>query len=412
MSQAILTSPKTKVDVEAPKKAPRPYFAIFEFTLVLFVGLLLLEPILALAGVADDEVMDIDTLTGWAPMPNRSYTYRTEGYARATINSHGMRDIERSVAKPSNTYRIVVMGCSLTEGNQVPIGETYCQILEKQLNKSGSPIKYEVLNFAVSAYTLGQEYLRLKHLALQFKPDLVIFTARPNSLLFMGPGRSKGFYDARPLFAIYKGRLFEDRNLQKFWLSSGEGKRMQNARWMRYHSRLWKVFSKCNYSLNEYKKTAIRAFNQLSKGKLPTPVLAGPVLDLPDRVQSLNPTQVQAMYYLGKVAGEIISESKAVCDKANCKFVLAYLPSAQSSRDEREAKIFEDYANAHGINFINFNNEFDRLDKKASKKFYIVVHFSREGHKAVASYLETELINQDLLGRKTGAKPVESKDVN
>ena len=99
----------------AAKKPRRRLLSIVEFLLFLIVGLVLLEPVLKLAGVADEENYLLDDKIGWKPVPNRSATFRGEGYSRYKINSLGMRDKERTIAKPPNTFRIAVIGCSMTE---------------------------------------------------------------------------------------------------------------------------------------------------------------------------------------------------------------------------------------------------------------------------------------------------------
>ncbi|MBC7997204.1 MAG: hypothetical protein IAF58_04645, partial [Leptolyngbya sp.] len=118
MPQSLLEKTE-KSELKPFVKPGRAWILIgLEFFVVLVFGLLLLEPIFSFAGVANEEVLDIDPVSGWTLMPNRSFTYRKEGFSQSTINSHGMRDVERSLVKPENSYRIAFVGCSITEGNQ------------------------------------------------------------------------------------------------------------------------------------------------------------------------------------------------------------------------------------------------------------------------------------------------------
>lgn len=398
MTQSLLE----KTEINEPKQSTRPVRSWFwiglEFLVVLIFGLLLLEPILNFAGVANDEVLDLDQATGWTLMPNRTYTYRKEGYSQSTINSHGMRDIERSVVKPAHTYRIAVVGCSLTEGNQVPIKDTYCSVLERKLNTLNPEKHFEVLNFAVSAYTLGQEYLRLKHLAMSFHPDLVIFTVRPNALLYMGPDKKAGFHNSRPLFGVMPdGRLIEDRNFQKHWLTTGEGKRMQSTRWLRYNSRLWGVVGKCNASVSEFSASINRKMRAFIKHPFASPVPAVAVASSVDGPVARNKSLQNAQVYLGTIADRVIEEANNLSKGENSKFILAYMPANKKYRDASEELIIKEIARKHSIAYCDLNQSFDKLEKTTDKPFYVVVHPSKAGHEQLAEQLYIYLKTNSLL---------------
>jgi lysophospholipase L1-like esterase len=96
-----------------------------------------------------------------------------------TTNSFGLREGERSKAKPPGTYRIVALGDSITMGWGVAQDMTFPAQLERMLNAKppkGFPQgqRYEVLNLGVGNYNTVQEVMRLKNLGLAFNPDLVI----------------------------------------------------------------------------------------------------------------------------------------------------------------------------------------------------------------------------------------------
>lgn len=398
MTQTTLERPQAKSEAVVARKPRRRLMAAAEFVLFLIVGLLLLEPILKLGGVVDEENYAIDRKIGWTPVPNRSATYRTEGYSRYKINSLGMRDVERTIAKPPNTFRIAVVGCSVTEGKQVPIEQTFCRVLEKQLNASGRPIKFEVLNFAVSAYTLGQEYLRMKCFALQFKPDLVIFTARPNALLYMGPDHKPGLFNARPVFGVMPdGSLVEDHNFQNHWLASSEGRRVQATRWLSDHSSLYALLGKCAFSLAEYKKSLTAEFAmRFASKKKRAKILADNLLPGMD-VRTSKQTLSGALDYLGKVAAAIVKEAKGECDKAQCRFLMVYLPASSRYRDAKEEKIFSDFCRSMKVDYVDLNPEFDRIERTSTTPLYVEIHPSKFGHEKMASSLYQQLQKGDYL---------------
>jgi hypothetical protein len=98
-----------------------------------------------------------------------------------TTNPHGMRDRDYTVSKPLNTFRIVLLGSSIDMGWGVGDDETYENLLESWLNdhaqKRGIDRRFEVLNFAVAAYSPTQRFATLPRRAAAFEPDLVIYSA-------------------------------------------------------------------------------------------------------------------------------------------------------------------------------------------------------------------------------------------
>ena len=87
------------------------------------------------------------------------------------INSHGQRDIERDLAKPPGTKRILVLGDSVVQGNGIrELDNTISRRLELLLQNHG----VEVLNFGVSGYCTRSEVELLKEKGLRYDPDLVI----------------------------------------------------------------------------------------------------------------------------------------------------------------------------------------------------------------------------------------------
>ena len=90
---------------------------------------------------------------------------------RATVNSHGLRDRERSIAKPPGTRRILVLGDSVVEGvTYVPDDKT----LTRQWEALYSDGKTEVLNLGISGYCTRAEIELLERVGLQFQPDIVV----------------------------------------------------------------------------------------------------------------------------------------------------------------------------------------------------------------------------------------------
>jgi len=99
------------------------------------------------------------------------------------INSYGMRDEETTTKKPENTFRIAVLGDSVTFGYGVSKEESYPDILEKKLRDNAvGDKKIEVLNFGVMGYGMNQNLFVLEHKIFDFEPDVIILGHHLNDI--------------------------------------------------------------------------------------------------------------------------------------------------------------------------------------------------------------------------------------
>jgi hypothetical protein len=98
-------------------------------------------------------------------------------------NAFGMHDDPIEFVKPQGTLRIAVLGSSMDMGWGVRYQDTYINQLEDWLGKHAlkqqhsPPRRFEVLNFAVAAYSPMQRLDVLRRKVLAFHPDLVIYSA-------------------------------------------------------------------------------------------------------------------------------------------------------------------------------------------------------------------------------------------
>ncbi len=93
------------------------------------------------------------------------------------INSSGLRDRDFSLAKPKDTYRILVLGDSITFGWGVAQEKTFAKVLERMLNEGplpGWPRHFEVINTGVGNYNTAQEVAYFKERGRLYQPDMVI----------------------------------------------------------------------------------------------------------------------------------------------------------------------------------------------------------------------------------------------
>ncbi|AGA31465.1 SGNH/GDSL hydrolase family protein [Singulisphaera acidiphila] len=96
-------------------------------------------------------------------------------------NTFGMRGRSHQHQKPPETFRIAVLGSSIDMGWGVGSETMYVNELENWLNdhamKLGIKRRFEVLNFAVPAYSPMQRFESFRRKAIEFDPDLVLYSA-------------------------------------------------------------------------------------------------------------------------------------------------------------------------------------------------------------------------------------------
>src|SRR5262249_26307243 len=122
--------------------------------------------------------------------------YAIDFSAPIATNAMGYRDLGAKEAKPPGTVRVALLGDSLVEALQVPYGATAGHLLEERLNAqppdgalasssssaSSSAVpgrRFEVLNFGVSCFGVGQDLLNWEKSVSRFHPDWVfVYVAR------------------------------------------------------------------------------------------------------------------------------------------------------------------------------------------------------------------------------------------
>jgi GDSL-like Lipase/Acylhydrolase family len=137
------------------------------------------------------------------------------------INSLGMRDGERALAKGPETFRIVGLGDSHMFGWGVRQDETFLALLEKNLNAHSSGRKFEVWNLAVPGYNSVQEVEAFAAKVKAIAPDLVIVNWVGNDMDL------PSFLAKRPdVYSLRKSFLFE--LMRRRW-RTWRGKRVRSS---------------------------------------------------------------------------------------------------------------------------------------------------------------------------------------
>jgi len=126
---------------------------------------------------------------GYEPVPFFEYEGDDLNYFefRGKSNSLGFRDREHDIENPKGTYRILIIGDSITMGLLVDDHEAiFPAVLQRELDNAGDNV--EVLNFGVSGYNTRQEVATLINKGLVYNPDLVIVQYGQNDRMEMNGG--------------------------------------------------------------------------------------------------------------------------------------------------------------------------------------------------------------------------------
>ena len=182
----------------------------------LAVALLIFEICLRILGIGYPYYDRADEHTGYSLRPHAAGWQTQEGSTYFSINSDGIRGKERTKEKPENTYRIAVLGDSMTEGRQVDEDETFVDLVEQELAHcpalSGKNI--EALNFGVAGYSTTQALMMLRHKAWDFDPDYVLLTVfTSNDLSDNSPDLGKS--EQKPYLTLENGELVLDTSFRK-----------------------------------------------------------------------------------------------------------------------------------------------------------------------------------------------------
>jgi lysophospholipase L1-like esterase len=131
------------------------------------------------------------------------------------INSLGFRDPrDYALDKPRGTFRILVLGDSVTFGHGALYETTYPYLLEQRLRAWRPDVQWQVWNLGVPGYSTRDELTYLQQVGDRYAPDLVIVGFFINDIV---AGRAK----PEPGFArraVNRGRQLVQRHVYSYQL--------------------------------------------------------------------------------------------------------------------------------------------------------------------------------------------------
>jgi HEAT repeat protein/lysophospholipase L1-like esterase len=111
------------------------------------------------------------------------YTIRSEGNGWPPweeINGDGLRDRSHPHERPEGARRIVMLGDSVTLGDQIKPEEAFPQVLEARLRAAGRPV--EVMNVGLWGWSTRQERIAYTRLVRPYRPDAIFLAVCLNDI--------------------------------------------------------------------------------------------------------------------------------------------------------------------------------------------------------------------------------------
>ena len=123
-------------------------------------------------------------------------------------NSRGLADDEYSLAKPADTYRVVVAGSSWTMATRVELPDAYHSVLERKLSTHMAPQKAEFINLGVENYGLSEIVASVRDKGLAYDPDMIIFAITSITPAFLWEDEKPPFEQPSTVPAFWQSYLF------------------------------------------------------------------------------------------------------------------------------------------------------------------------------------------------------------
>jgi hypothetical protein len=331
-------------------------------------GLVVLEAFFAACGVGMEEILQPDPRFGTRHIPQKLVIWRMEGYSADRFNSTGLRDDEHPLNKPPGTFRIALLGDSATEGLQVPLRETYGKRLEQLFSTHG--LNTEVINFATSGYSTGQEVLQFESEVVRYKPDLTLLLYNRGDAVENIRKPTDFRCEPRPYFYLDgRGRLQEDDAILSLYRANLQDNALLN--YLRHNSCIYGVFSHANLnlSMNEplYRKLRGVLLSPFSP-RLPSAKAAPAAYPLQDGFA---------------VTHQLIRRLSADCSASGCKLAVVAFPNVVGDSEfDRQINALRKSASDDGFSFFDLTPAFHWHRDPMS--LFLKYHFSAKGHDFVA----------------------------
>lgn len=150
------------------------------FAVILVVQFVIFEAGLRLWGSSEaapsfQGLFENDPAAGYRLKPNARVRFTTSEFdSQININGAGVRDDEEIGPRTPGERRIVLLGDSIVLSVQVPVEQTFGELLEAELNRRSPGVRHRVINAGVQGYGPVEEQLLFERIGATLDPDLVM----------------------------------------------------------------------------------------------------------------------------------------------------------------------------------------------------------------------------------------------
>ena len=229
-ARPVRLAPEFRLEVDrfVPRRFLRFLFPVASIGLALVV----IEVFLRLASIAYP-AFDRATpgLREWG-VPHAEGWATGEVTSWVRLNAEGARDRDHTVAKPSDTIRIVVVGDSYAAAFQVDMRDAFWAVAERELKDCSAlgERTVEMINVSKNGYGTTEELLALRRFGWKYEPDWVVLAFLTGNDF---RNNSKALKDSdRPYF------VFDDDS-DELRLDESYQRRKSFARWTGWPGDLW-----------------------------------------------------------------------------------------------------------------------------------------------------------------------------
>jgi hypothetical protein len=305
------------------------------------------------------------TRYGYRPVPHQT---AWSGGAPVRTNAFGFRGPEWRVPKPPGTFRVMVLGDSLSFGNLVAYEDTFAARLQEGLRARRPDA--EVILAAAGGWDTAQELAFLEGEGLRYEPDVVVLGFFHND--YRLPEDS-----ARPVRLMAEGRVDE---------------RPRALRFVPYRA----VYVAKRSALVSFLR--IRLANVLSAGGAQAPNFFHALLE--NAVDFEREARITAVH-------ETLARMNALCASRGARLIVAHVPPINLFWHERDSRAYvahlERFCRDRGLAFVDLSDRF--WAEKDTDALYLHPwdnHLSPRGHAAAAEALSLALdghVRQAALAR-------------
>ena len=373
-----------------------------------FAVLLALEGGLRVAGAHyEASLYQPEDERGYALRPGSEGWSTEEADVYVRINSDGMRDRERPVARPPHTLRIAVVGSSEADARQVPLDRTFEAVLGRDLSARLLPAGWQadVLNFGVPGYTFSQEYLTLRNHVWKYDPQVVVFVFSAFQVLKTTRNFFPGELKGAPVYVFQDGRLVPD--------SITRNTPALNAARLRWKNRLSDWMNRSRL-LSLFNETRI-GFHRVLAGLRPHSGSGGPSALSKATRWSYDPgdPEIQPAW---AIAEEFVRIMKEDCERHHAEFRIVVAngqaqvhPSlAERAAAQRRMQVssldgvdrrMEDFGRANGIPVLTLSGPLGEYAAAHGVYLHMPLggkpnagHWNEEGHEQVGHAIARDLL--------------------